>query len=65
LSRPVFAVESANDEARMFDSLLSSASLFSLSTSPGVGATRFHLSGAFSPWPFVRSSVIVCPFRVI
>src|SRR6476660_1123067 len=37
LSTPVFAVESTNELARMFDSFDRRPSIFSLSTSPGFG----------------------------
>src|SRR5437762_9970064 len=64
LSSPVFAVESTNELARMFDSFESRPSIFSLSTSAAAGLTRFHVSG-LSFCPFTRSSTIVWPLRDI
>src|ERR1041385_5093277 len=64
LSSPVFAADSTNELARMFDSFERRPSIFSLSTSAPVGLTRFHVSG-LSFCPFTRSSTTVWPLRDI
>ena len=63
--RPVFADASTKDAARMFDNRLNSPSILSLSTSPGFGLTRFHLSTASLPSPFTFSKTTVWAFLVI